>query len=318
MTTRTSALPGALAALALCLLAGCPGKPAPALPEVRLYAGVSDAAARAVADAAARRGIARVVRVARPAEAELGWFADPAAALEDGALLVPGAAPPQPDVDDAWKDPGRRFVPLCARGAVLLLGPGPLPFEPRNLRDLADRRLAGRQALVPLSQGDGPSWLAALSLAYGPQSVEKFLRLLARAEPQLVASDAEVKERVARGAASVGLVGSEEAAAAAASAHALEVVYPDQQGDGGVVLPTAVALLAPGRASAPAAQLLAFLAGPEAEALLAARAPGYLPLRPDTPVPPGVHPAGNVRSLAVEWDRLAAEKARLRPALRAP
>ncbi|HZZ86152.1 MAG TPA: substrate-binding domain-containing protein [Anaeromyxobacteraceae bacterium] len=304
----------AAAPLALCLLLGaCREKPAEPLPEVRLYAAVSGPAVEVIAAAAAQRGLARVVRVDRAAQAELGWFADPSGALSDGALLVEGSAPLQPDVASIWKDGRRRFAPLCARGAVLLLGRAPLPFEPRNLRDLADPRLAGRQALVPLSQGEGPSWLAALSLSYGPRSVERFLRLLAQAAPRLAASDAEVKELVASGAAWVGLVGSEEAAAAAASARSIEVVYPDQQGDGGVVLPTAVALLSPGKDREAATRLLAFLAGSDAEALLAARAPGYLPLRPETPVPPGVHPAGNVRALPVDWDRLAEEKARISP-----
>jgi iron(III) transport system substrate-binding protein len=57
------------------------------------------------------------------------------------------------------------------------------------------------------------------------------------------------------------------------------------------------------------------MAGEEAERLLAARAPGYLPLRAGVPVPVGVRPADNVRSPVLDWDRLAGAKRRLAPVL---
>ena len=85
----------------------------------------------------------------------------------------------------------------------------------------------------------------------------------------------------------------------------MAVVYPDQAGRGAVVLPTAVARL---RGAGDAAErLAAWLAG--------ARATGLLPLRAGVPVPPGVEPAANLRSLPLDWDRLLAERERLGPIL---
>jgi iron(III) transport system substrate-binding protein len=120
-----------------------------------------------------------------------------------------------------------------------------------------------------------------------------------------------VRALVAGGAAGFGLTGSEEAAAGAASAAALEVVYPDQDGAGCVVLPTAVALTRRGASSEAAMALLAWMAGPEAERLLVALAPGYLPLRGGVPVPIGVRPVDNLRSLTLDWDGLAGARRRL-------
>jgi iron(III) transport system substrate-binding protein len=315
-SSRRAAALGVLAALAVAA-PGCRRPPAPALPEVTLYATVGDAAARAAADGARARGIARLRIVASLAEAEVLWFGEPTEVVEAGAAVAEGAAPDAPGADAAFTDPRRRFAPACARAHVLVVSPRrALPFEPQGLADLADPRLAGEVALPPLAGGTYPAVLAALRVAYGGASVARFLALLAKNRPIRAASDAEVRARVAAGGAAVGLVGSEEAAAGAASAAGLDVVVPDQAGRGAVLLPTAVALAraAAGR-EAPRA-VAAFLAGADAERLLAARVPGFMPLRPDVPVPAGVRPAGNVRALALDWDALAAEKARLLPALR--
>lgn len=307
----------AAAALAVALLAGC-RRAAPALPEVRLFAS-PDLPADVVRDAAARAGVARVVLLPAMEGAEVAWASDPVVALMLGPRLVAGSAPPPAGVDARWLDPRGRFAPATARARVLLVAPAAaLPLEPANLRDLADPRLRGRIALAHPARGAGPVTLAALSLTYGEASVGRFLRLLAANAPRVVDSDAAVRQAVAAGVAAVGLAGSIEGAAGAASALALRVVYPDQGGRGAVALPTAVAVLSPpsGGASSPGARkLAAWLAGPDAERLLVAREPGLLPLRPGVPVPVGVEPAGNLVVLGLDWDRLAEETARLAPAL---
>ncbi|HYG67529.1 MAG TPA: iron ABC transporter substrate-binding protein, partial [Anaeromyxobacteraceae bacterium] len=65
-----------------------------ALPEVRLFVS-PDLPGEVAADAAARFGVARVVRAARPEEAEIAWLSDPTEALALGARAAPGSAPAQ-------------------------------------------------------------------------------------------------------------------------------------------------------------------------------------------------------------------------------
>lgn len=301
-------------AAALAALACAPSRPP--LPEVPVHATVSEPGARALVSAARARGVAAVVLVGGgPAGADLAWFGEPGEAVES-AEVVAGAAPPQPEVDARWKDPSGRFAPLAARARVLVRAPrATLPVEPRRLRDLADPRLGGRQALAPPREGLGPAAFAALALVHGDGAVLGFLDAVARNRPRLARSDDEVRALVAGGAAGFGLTGSEEAAAGAASAAALEVIYPDQQGSGCVILPTAASLTRRGASSEAARALLAWMAGAEAERLLVARAPGYLPLRADLPVPPGMRPVGNLRSPALDWDALARARRRLQPRL---
>ena len=310
---RAPRRPARLAAAALAAAAGLGACRAPEpLPEVRVHASVSPLAAQALVTLAGARRLARVVLVPDLREADVAWFGDPAAALAARPLLVPGSAPSQPDVEARWKDPDRRWFPLGARARVLLVNTrAALPFEPRQLRDLTDPRLAGRTALVPFGRGAGPVTAAALAATFGEGPALALLDGIARQRPRLASTDDEVQALVASGAADVGLAGSEQAAAGAASAAALEVVYPDQAVGGLLVLPTAVALLEKGGRSEPAIRLLDWLAGSDAEQLLAARAPGYLPLRRDVALPPGARSIASLRALPVDWERVA----RLAPSL---
>ncbi|HYG69185.1 MAG TPA: ABC transporter substrate-binding protein, partial [Anaeromyxobacteraceae bacterium] len=216
-------------------------------------------------------------------------------------------------VAEHWKDPRGRFAPLPARARVLLVGKAPLAEVPSDLRDVAGRALRGRIALVPFGRGDGPVTVAALSLTYGRDVAPAWLEQVAANAPQLVDTTEEVRGRVAAGTAAVGLAGSIEGAAGAASATGMRVVYPDQAGAGAIVIPTAVVRLA--GAGEGATRLAEWLAGPDAERVLVARVPGLLPLRPEVPVPVGVEPVGNLAALPLDWDRLAAEKTELTPRL---
>lgn len=294
-------------------LGGC-ARRAPELEPVRVHVS-ADLPAAVLSEAAVRFRVARAVPVDSPGAAEVAWLSDPTEALALGDRVLPGTAPDPADVDPRFKDPRGRFAPMGARARVLLVSPAArLPVAPARLRDLLDARLAGRQALVPLGRGAGPVTVAALSLAHGEAGAARFVDLLARARPQLAATDDEVRALVAAGRADVGLAGSTEGAAGAASASALSVVYPDQDGRGAVALPTAVVLLA-GSGDA-ARRLAAWLAGPEFERVAVARLPGLLPLREGVPVPVGVEPARALRIVAIDWDRLAEAESRLEPALR--
>ncbi len=313
MNARVPTIPFVVRAAALLIAvaaAACQREPAKAPPpEVALFATVGDGPVEVLVGIAARRDVARVRRVDRLADADVVWAAEPTEIVAAAEAIAAGAVPDVPDAPARFRDPERRFAPLCARGQVLVIRPGArLPFPVRNLRDLADPRLAGRVALPPLHDPVRTTALAALAATYGEASLGRFLDLLGRNAAQLAPSDAGAVALVARGDADVALAGTEAAAAGALSAAGLEVVVPDQDGRGAVLLPTAVALTAQAaHATAPRA-LVELLIGADVERTLVARVPGLMPLRPEVPVPTGVRPAGNLIALRLDWDRVAAVK----------
>jgi len=280
-------------------------RPAPAAVEpVRFY--VAPGLPGAVAAEMARGyAIADPSLVSSPEEAEVAWFRSPTAALALGERAVPGSAPERPRTPGSFADEERRYAPVGGIATVIIgSARRAAPFVPTNLSQLADPRLRGAVALVPLGRGAGPRLVAALELAYGERGTEGWLRQLAANAPILVDDPRQVVAAVESGRAAFGLVDS--LTACAASCEGLELVFPDQRGGGTVVTPTALVVL-PGAGGA-ARKLAAWLAGPDAEDVLVQRAPGLLPLREGASAPDGVVPTWKLTHLSLDWSAVAARE----------
>jgi ABC-type Fe3+ transport system substrate-binding protein len=137
--------------------------------------------------------------------------------------------------------------------------------------------------------------------------MEAWLKQLKANEPQLYDSDEEVRRAVVSGRAIVGIVSSDEAAKAAASAAHVLMVYPNQRSIGIFVWPTALSVSKSARNPEAAQRLAEKIADRNTEQLLVARLPGYLPLRADIPVPPGVRSASNLVVVSVDPAKIVAE-----------
>ncbi len=287
------------------------GEPGPAEPAPQ-RPGVTEPVASA-ADGGARLASAPVAPGAAPLAAassggDLRWDLEPygaMAAAQRGLLLPMPAA--GADVPDLWRDPGGTWIAVGGRARVLLVNDRTRGDHPRPQRIslLTEPWLKGQVALAAPTGGAALAHFAALYTAWGETRTRAWLKALRDNGAQVLATDGEVRLAVVQGRAIVGLVGSDEAARAAAIAP-VSVVYPDQRTIGTFVWPTA--LSRPRNSAHPeAAALLAEeLASKATEQLLVAREPGFIPLRPGIPVPTGVRSAWNLRVVAVEPALIAA------------
>ena len=241
---------------------------------------------------------------------DLRWDLEPYGAIAAAArgeletMPVSGA-----DVPELWRDPGATWVAVGGRAEVLLVATGSIGEHPspQKLLSLTEPWLKGRVALVQPAGGAALAHFAALYQAWGEARMRGWLDGLHANDVQLFATDAEVRAAVVEGRAWVGLLASDEAAKAAASAARVEVVYPNQRSIGVFVWPTALSRPKSSAHAGPAAQLAEKLADRSAEQLLVAREPGFLPLRPGIPTPPGVRSAANLVVISVEPARIVAE-----------
>jgi ABC-type Fe3+ transport system substrate-binding protein len=182
---------------------------------------------------------------------------------------------------------------------------------------LTETWLKGKVAIPAPTGGMALAHFAALYAAWGADRMEAWLKQLAANEPQVYATDDEVRAAVVSGRAWVGIVSSDEAAKAAASAAHVLMVYPNQRSIGVFVWPTALSIPKSAKNPEAAQKLAERLADRSTEQLLVARVPGYLPLRADIPVPPGVRSAANLVVVAVDPARIASEIALRKAALAA-
>ncbi len=255
--------------------------------------------------------VAGAEQTPRPEEmGDVRWDDEPygaIAAAANGELLP--APPSGADVPPLWKDPGGTWVAIGGRAVVLLVATDELGDHgaPVRFTALTEPWLKGKVALTAPTGGMQLAHFAALYQAWGVDRMEAWLRQLKANEPQIYDTDDQVRRAVVSGRATVGMLSSDEAAKAAASAAHVLAVYPNQKSIGVFVWPTALSVPKSAKNPDAAQKLAQRLADRSIEQLLVARLPGYLPLRDGIPVPPGVRSAANLVVVAVDPARIVAE-----------
>ncbi|HEY4883180.1 MAG TPA: extracellular solute-binding protein [Myxococcales bacterium] len=248
-----------------------------------------------------------------PTPAEMGdvrWDNEPYGAIAAAAkgLLLPAPSTGQ-DVPPLWKDPGGTWVAVGGRAVVLLVATDELGDHgaPVRFTALTEPWLKGKVAIPSPTGGMALAHFTALYAAWGLERMEAWLKQLKANEPQIYPTDDEVRQAIVSGQAIVGLAASDEAAKAAASAAHVLLVYPNQKSIGTFVWPTALSVPKTAKNREAAQRLAERLADRGIEQLLVARVPGYLPLRSDIPVPPGVRSAANLVVISVDPARIVSE-----------
>ena len=260
----------------------------------------------------------RIVAEAASPQADVFWSGDPVrpVLLVKRGLVRPYVSPNAAAVPPAFKAADGSWTGGAARARLLLVNknrvkPGELP---RSVRALADPRWKGQTAIANPLFGTTTMHVAALANAWGDDALKAFLGQLKTNGCRIASSNGEVKRLVASGEVAFGLADTDDAAEALHDGAPIEVVYPDQDGIGTLLIPTAVVPLKgphPGEAQ----RLVDFLLSSEAEQKLVDAA-SHLPLRSDVSPPPGGKRASDVKTMQVDYARIAETMERLQPWLR--
>lgn len=290
-------------------------------PILREYERRSGVRVRAVFDTEETKStgvLNRIVAEARSPQADVFWSGDPVRpfVLVRKGLVEPYRPAVAEAVPAAYRGTDGTWTGGAARARLLLVNRKLVSAAeaPRSVRDLADPRWKGRAAIANPVFGTTTMHVAALAVAWGDAGLQDFLRRLKENEIRVASSNGEVKRLVASGEVAVGLADTDDAAEALKDGAPVDVVYPDQDGMGTLVMPTAVVLLKGPRA-AEGRGLVDYLLSPDAEARLVAAA-SHHPLRPDVVAPEGVPRVGSFRAMAVDYGRVAEAMERLQPWLR--
>jgi iron(III) transport system substrate-binding protein len=157
--------------------------------------------------------------------------------------------------------------------------------------------------------------VAALFASWGEAETRAFLERLKANDVRIASSNGEVKRLVVSGEVAFGLVDTDDAHEAAQEAASVDVVYPDQEGEGTLVLPTSVVLMRGGPHPTAGRKLVDYLLSAEVERRMA-KAAAHMPLRPGMPAPSGMKGLSEVRAMRVDYARVAAEMESIQPWLR--
>lgn len=261
----------------------------------------------------------RLLAEATHPQADLFWSGDPVRPflLIRRGLIEPYASPSARDIPAAFRAEDGAWTGFAARARVLLVNTERVPSEkmPGSLRDLADPQWRGQTAIANPLYGTTSIHVAALFSAWGDDAARAFLDSLRSNDVKIASSNGEVKRLVVSGEIAFGLTDTDDAHEATLTGAPVAVVYPDQQGDGTLVMPTVAVLIRGGPNAAAARKLADFLLSPEVEREMAETA-AHMPLRAAVAVPPNVSRVGDVRSMPVDYARLAEITERIQPWLR--
>jgi iron(III) transport system substrate-binding protein len=261
----------------------------------------------------------RIIAEAAHPQADVFWSGDPVRpfVLIQRDLVEPYASPEAARIPSAFKDPAGRWTGFAARARVLLVNRERLGTRstPTSIRDLARPEWKDETAIANPLFGTTTMHVAALAAAWGEDEMHRFLDALRANGARVASSNGEVKRLVVSGQVTIGLTDTDDAHEAVQSGADVIVVYPDQQGDGTLLMPTSVVVLRGVRHPEPARRLVDHLLSPATERRLAEVA-AHMPLRRDVHPPDGVRSASDLRVMAVDYGKVAALMESIQPWLR--
>jgi iron(III) transport system substrate-binding protein len=259
----------------------------------------------------------RLIAEARQPQADVFLSGDPVRPflLIKRGLVQPYPSPAAATVPARFRAPDGTWTGSAARARILLVNKQKVSAAemPKSVRDLAAPRWKGQTALANPLFGTTTMHVAALFGAWGEDKGRAFLDDLKTNQARIASSNGEVKRLVTAGEVAFGLCDTDDAAEALHDGAPVEVVYPDQDGVGTLVMPTAVVLMKGPHPDAGQA-LVDWLVSAEVDKRMAELA-AHMPLRAEIQVP-GVRSASSFRSMQVDYARLGDEMERIQPWLR--
>ena len=185
--------------------------------------------------------------------------------LADEGVLVVGGTPEQPDVAKNLCDPQHRWAVNGMRLRVIAKHVDG-PQHVTHLEQLADPTLKGRIAMARPTAGTTGGFVASLYTKWGDQKADTFFRALHANDIKLLGGNSVVAELVGRGQVDLGLTDNDDCDAARGEGGKLEVILPDQDAGGTLVVPTSIGMVSGRRTDrAIVEQLIAFLVSREVE-----------------------------------------------------
>jgi iron(III) transport system substrate-binding protein len=292
-------------------------------PVLRAFEERSGIRVRAVFDTEETKStgvVNRLIAEATHPQADVFWSGDPVRPflLIRRGLVAPYVSPEAAAIPPGFRGVDGLWTGTAARARVLLVnrdrvGTGE---RPRTIRALADPQWRGKGAIANPLFGTTTMHVAALFTIWGDSEATTFLQAIKDNHTRIASSNGEVKRLVVAGEVAFGLTDTDDAHDAVVSGAPVEVVYPDAESAGTLVMPTSVVLLKGGPNADSARALVDYLLSAEAERRMAENG-AHMPLRSDVAVPAGVRRIAEVRAMAVDYAQVADTMETIQPTLRA-
>jgi iron(III) transport system substrate-binding protein len=281
-------------------------------PIIKAYERESSIRVNAVYDAGETNvtGLAdRVLAEQASPKADVFWSNEPVRTpvLKSRRALARYQSPAAQGIADVFKDPDGYWTGFSARLRVIVYNTNSVKADeaPRSVFALADPRWKGQVAIADPRFGSSSFHVAALCAELGDERVDDYFRRLKANDVRIVAGNSVVRDMVARGEVSVGLMDTDDVSAALDAKQPIAMMLPDRKGIGVLVMPSMVSLIAGAPHAEEARRLIDYLLSAEVERKLAESEAVQIPLHADVLGPKNLPAIGSFNPMNLDYAKAA-------------
>jgi iron(III) transport system substrate-binding protein len=215
------------------------------------------------------------------------------------------ASPNAAGIPQEFRDPEGHWTGFAARARVVVVNTDEAASHEtiRDYSDIFEPPMAEHAGLAMPLFGTTATHFALIYTEQGEEFATAWLRHLRERGVQILDSNSQVCDAVARGALLCGWTDSDDFAVARAEGRPIAQILPEA---GVILIPNTVAMIAGAPHPNEARALIDFLLSPDVEKRLA-EAPGrQIPLHAGVEAPDDVIQLSQIRLLPVDWPRVAA------------
>ncbi len=222
--------------------------------------------------------------------------------LAEEGLLASYDSPSAADIPAVFRDPQNRWTGFAARARVLIVNTDLVqPGEVTGYRDLLDPKWIGKSAVARPLTGTTLTHAAALYEVLGEDGARAFWNEVKDAGVSLAQSNGQTMRLVSEGELAWAFTDTDDFNVALDKGAPVDVVYPDQDGLGTMVIPNTVCVLKDAPHPELARKLVDWILSKDVEAKLAASRSAQIPVRGDVPHPDNVRTAADFKVMDVDF-----------------
>jgi len=239
------------------------------------------------------------------AQADVFWSGDCArsALLKKKGVLEAYRAPTADEIASQWRDPDNTWTGFGVRARVIVYNTKSVKEPPKTVAELADPKWKGKIAVANPLFGTTAAHVAALAQTRGEEAALKLFAALRENEARFVGGNSHVRDLVARGDCLAGLTDTDDVWIGKQRGDPIEMVYPDQESGGTLLIPNSAALIQGAPHGANARRFLDWLLRTETEALLEKGPSRQIPVRGSA--------IKSIKMMHIDWGRLVESEALL-------
>jgi len=227
--------------------------------------------------------------------------------LKNKGVLAKYISPSAKDIPAHFKDKDGFWSGFAARCRVLiynkkLLKPGQLP---KSIFELTGPKWKGKVALAYPLFGTTATHTAALFANMGDAKAQNYFMALKENCVRIVDGNASSRDRVVDGTVPIGFTDTDDAYVAMNKGQPVDIIWPDKEGMGTLLIPNTVALINNGPNPQAGKKLIDFLLSKKVEEMLAHSEAGQIPLRADVKRPSHVPTPDKVKAMEVDFEKVA-------------